>query len=167
MTCPAVKEECPLTSWKLTASSLACLKAVASWSALLSFLCFVQCPLQTSDLRDSAVHGSDPSPLLSMNVTWIWGGSSAFRKKAWTPAAPFSRAGAPLFVISTRLADHSVLSLFLEDDHITNNPNRVQGIVCNHLELMKYQRIMPLRCGHMVFLRYVMIPARCLIPPFR
>ena len=38
--------------WKLTASSLAYLKAVASWSALLSFSCFVKCLLQTSDLRE-------------------------------------------------------------------------------------------------------------------
>ena len=90
-TCPAVKEEYPLTSWKLTASLLACLKAVASWSALLPLSCFVQCLLQASDLSYSAVHGSEPSPLLSLKVTWIWGGSSAFRRKAWAPAAPLVR----------------------------------------------------------------------------
>ena len=64
-TCPAVTEEYPLTFWNLTASSLACLKAVASWSALLSFPCFVQCFHHASDLRDSAVRGSEPSHLLS------------------------------------------------------------------------------------------------------
>ena len=80
-----------LTFWKLTASSLARLKAVANWSVLLLLSCFVQCFLHAPDLRDSAVHGSEPSPLLSLKVTWIWRGSSAFRTKAWAPAAPFAR----------------------------------------------------------------------------
>ena len=126
------------------------------------------------------MHGSEPSPLLSLNVTWIWGGSSAFHKKAWAPAAPFSeRFAAPLFEVRTRFSDHCVLGLFLEDGHITSYScgSRVPCVTSwswwstSQRPRLRASnsvfRIMLLRRGHMVFLRYAIIPVRCLIPRFR
>ena len=44
---------------------------------------------------------------------------------------------APLFEFSTRLAEHRVLCLLLENSHIANHHRRVQGAICNQLDTME------------------------------
>ena len=112
------------------------LEGWTSWSAILPPSCFVQCFLQASDLRDSAVHGVGTSLIIESDVDL--GRLVSLPQESVSTRRSFSeRFVAPLFEFSTRLAEHLVLCLLLEYGHIANHHSRVQGAMCNQLKTME------------------------------
>ena len=135
-TCPAVKEECPLTSWKLTASSLACLKAGRAGLLSCRHHASSSVFLQASDPRDSAVHGVGTSLIVESDVDL--GRLVSLPQESVSTRRSFSeKFVAPLFEFSTRLAEHRVLCLLLEYGPIANHHSRGQGAMCNQLKTME------------------------------
>ena len=112
------------------------LEGWTSWSALLPLSCFVQCFLQASDLRDSAVHGVGTSLIVESDVDL--GRLVSLPQDSVSTRRSFSeRFVAPLFEFSTRLAEHRVLCLLLEYGPIANHHSRGQGAMCNQLKTME------------------------------